>query len=127
MKLNPGIVTSKLKETKEFYVNKLGFRIVFENDWYILLSTPNGKHEISFLIPDLPSQHPAFQKEYSGFGMYITIETEDVDSLYSEFKKKDLNILLDLKEEEWGDRHFAISDPNGIGIDFVKYTAPVNV
>lgn len=127
MKLNPGIVTSKLKETKEFYVGKLGFQVVFENDWYILLCTPNGKHEISFLLPDLPSQHPAFQKEYSGFGMYITVETEDVDILYSDLKKKDLKILLDLKEEEWGDRHFAVSDPNGIGIDFVKYTAPVNV
>ncbi|MGJ4786445.1 glyoxalase [Leptospira koniambonensis] len=126
MKLNPGIVTSKLKETKEFYVGKLGFQIVFENDWYILLSTPSGKHEISFLLPDLPGQNPAFQKEYSGFGMYITIETEDVDLLYSELKKKNLTILLDLKEEEWGDRHFAVSDPNGIGIDFVKYTAPVS-
>ncbi|PKA14856.1 VOC family protein [Leptospira haakeii] len=126
MKLNPGIVTSKLKETKEFYIGKLGFQIVFENDWYILLSTPNGKQEISFLLPNLPSQHPAFQKEYAGFGMYLTIETEDVDSLYFELKKKNLSILLELKEEEWGDRHFVVSDPNGIGIDFVKYTAPVN-
>jgi hypothetical protein len=24
----------------------------------------------------------------------------------------------------WGDRHFAIEDPNGIGIDIVHYQAP---
>ncbi|TGL64872.1 VOC family protein [Leptospira sarikeiensis] len=127
MKLNPGIVTQKLKETKEFYLNKLGFKIVFENDWYLLLSTPNGKSEISFLLPNLENQHPIFQKEYAGFGMYLTIEMDDVDPFYSELKKKGLPILLDLKEEEWGDRHFAVLDPNGIGIDFVKYSAPVEV
>ncbi|RYY52113.1 MAG: glyoxalase, partial [Chitinophagaceae bacterium] len=22
----------------------------------------------------------------------------------------------------WGDRHFAITDPNGVGIDLVKYS-----
>lgn len=126
MKLNAGIVTRKLPETKDFYVNKLGFKIVFENEWYILLSTPDGRYELSFLLPGLESQHPLFQKEYSGFGMYLTIESENVDSVYSELKAKGLPILLDLKEEEWGDRHFAVADPNGIGIDFVKFTAPVS-
>lgn len=31
---------------------------------------------------------------------------------------------IGIRDEPWGDRHFAIKDPNGIGIDIVTYTAP---
>jgi uncharacterized glyoxalase superfamily protein PhnB len=54
--------------------------------------------------------------------MYLTIEVEDVDKLYKELKKKGVRIEIDLRDEPWGDRHFAISDPNGIGIDLVRYS-----
>lgn len=33
-------------------------------------------------------------------------------------------IAIALRKEPWGDRHFAIIDPNGIGIDIVTYSAP---
>jgi uncharacterized glyoxalase superfamily protein PhnB len=33
--------------------------------------------------------------------------------------EKNIPLEFDLREEVWGDRHFAIRDPNGIGIDFV--------
>ena len=32
------------------------------------------------------------------------------------------NLKLIIRNEPWGDRHFAIQDPNGIGIDIVKYS-----
>jgi uncharacterized glyoxalase superfamily protein PhnB len=35
-------------------------------------------------------------------------------------------MVIELGDEPWGDRHFAIVDPNGIGIDLVKYSAPKN-
>ena len=125
MKLNAGIITSKLEATKMFYVDHLGFGVTFENDFYLLLHTPDHSSEIAFLLPDHPSQAtPKFQKAYTGQGIYLTIEVEDVDALYKEMTQKQIPIEVDLKDEAWGDRHFAIVDPNGVGIDFVKYTAP---
>ncbi len=56
--------------------------------------------------------------------MYLSIEVDDVDKIYNEIKKKGVEIKVDIRNEFWGDRHFAIEDPNGIGIDFVKYTRP---
>ena len=55
MKLNAGIVTAKLSETKSFYTEVLGFGITFENEFYLLLHTPDQKAEISFLLPNHPS------------------------------------------------------------------------
>jgi catechol 2,3-dioxygenase-like lactoylglutathione lyase family enzyme len=126
MKLNAGIITTRLEETKKFYTGILNFGVTFENEFYLLLHTPGHTAEISFLLPDHPSQQPLFHKAFQGQGMYLTIEVDDVDSLYNELKKKGVDIKIDIRNEPWGDRHFAIQDPNGIGIDIVKYSQPGN-
>ncbi|MBC7950088.1 MAG: VOC family protein [Chitinophagaceae bacterium] len=124
MKLNAGIVTNKLAETKTFYTTVLGFGVTFENEFYLLMHTPSKSAEISFLVPNHPSQQPLFQKPFTGQGVYITIEVDDVDKLYTEIKAKGIKIKIDIRNEAWGDRHFAIQDPNGVGIDIVKYSQP---
>ena len=122
MKLNSGIITEKLAETKKFYLEMLDFGVSFENEFYLLLHTPNKDAEISFLLPNHASQQPLFQKPFSGQGMYLTIEVEDVDKVYNVIKNKGVEIKIEMRDEPWGDRHFAIQDPNGIGIDIVKYS-----
>ena len=126
MKLNAGIITPKLKETKQFYQRVLNFSIRFENEWFVLLETPGGSDQLSFLQPGHPSQQPVFQEPFAGKGMYLTIEVEDVEEEYKRIRSLNIPIEVELRTEEWGDRHFAIVDPNGIGIDIVKYTAPGN-
>lgn len=125
MKLNAGIITEKLQETKKFYTEVLDFGVSFENEFYLLLHTPNNSAEISFLQPNHPSQKPIFQSAFSGKGVYLTIEVENVDEVYKELKDKGVQIEIEIRDESWGDRHFAIKDPNGIGIDIVTYTKPV--
>ncbi|MFK8283070.1 VOC family protein [Capnocytophaga cynodegmi] len=124
MKLNAGIITKKLAETKAFYTEILNFGVSFENEFYLLLHTPNQEAEISFLFPNHPSQQPIFQKPFQNQGVYLTIEVENVDEVYKELKNKNIPIEIELRNEPWGDRHFAIKDPNGIGIDIVTYTEP---
>ena len=124
MKLNAGIITEKLAESKAFYTQVLQFGVTFENDFYLLLHTPNQEAEISFLLPNHPSQQPLFQKPFTQQGVYLTIEVENVDDYYHSLKEQGVPIAIDLREEPWGDRHFAIIDPNGIGIDIVTYSAP---
>ncbi len=124
MKLNAGIFTTKLAESKAFYANILDFGVTFENEFYLLLHTPNHEAEISFCLPNHPSQQPFFHKPFQGQGMNLTIEVDDVDKIYNDFKKKGVEIKIDIRNEPWGDRHFAIEDPNGIGIDIVKYSPP---
>jgi catechol 2,3-dioxygenase-like lactoylglutathione lyase family enzyme len=122
MRLNTGIITDKLEETKSFYVDKLGFSILWEADWFILLATPNGADTISFLVPNHPTQELLnFRKPFNGNGIYLTIEVENVDLYFEELKKTGIDIALNIRSEEWGDRHFAVIDPNNIGIDFVTH------
>ena len=124
MKLNAGIITEKLQETKKFYTEVLDFEVRFENEFYLLLHTPNESAEISFLQPNHPSQKPIFQSKFNGKGVYLTIEVENVEEVYRELQNKGVQMEIEIRDEPWGDRHFAILDPNGIGIDIVTYTKP---
>ncbi len=126
MKIFSGIITEKLKESKDFYTKVLGFKVTYENDFFLLLESPNGEGRFSFLLPNHPTQQPIFQPAFNGKGAYITIEVEDADAEYKRIKAFDIPIEIELRDEVWGDRHFAIIDPNGIGIDIVKYTPPAN-
>lgn len=121
MKLNAGIITPLLKETKAFYVQTFQFGVTFENEFYLLMHTPNHQAEISFLLPNHASQQPVFQSAFQGNGVYLTLEVTDVDAEYKRIKALGVPIEIDLRDEPWGDRHFAVKDPNGVGIDVVTY------
>ncbi len=124
MKLNAGIITFRLQETKEFYLYVLNFGVSFENDFYLLMHTPDEKAQIAFLLPGHPTQQPIFQQAFSGKGVFLTIEVEDVDQVYERIKNLPVTIEIEIRDEPWGDRHFAFYDPNGVAIDVVKYTNP---
>lgn len=116
-----GVITSKLQESKEFYTKNLDFSCKFENEWFVLLE--KEKREIAFMLPDLEFQNQIFRGEYGGKGMWLTIEVENVAAEYQRIQNLGIHIVVELRQEEWGETHFSIVDPNGIGIDFVKYKA----
>jgi catechol 2,3-dioxygenase-like lactoylglutathione lyase family enzyme len=120
MKFNTGIITSRLDETKKFYTTIFGWKVDFENEFYLLLGTEDGS-QISFLLPRHPSQQSLFQPEFNGKGIYLTIEVSDVDAEYERIKSLGIPIEIELRNEPWGDRHFAVVDPNGIGVDILTY------
>lgn len=124
MKLNAGIVTNNLKASKDFYTGILNFGVTFENEFYLLLHLPGKSSEISFLKSNHPTQQAIFKEPYNGKGMYLTIEVDEVDKVYKIIKDKGIEIKVELRDEPWGDRHFAIEDPNGVAIDIVTYSAP---
>lgn len=124
MKMNAGIITDKIQESKTFYQNVLRFGVTFENEFYLLMHTPGQESQLAFLVPDHPTQRPIFQSVFGGKGVFITIEVADVDAEYKRIRSLNVPIEIELRDEPWGDRHFAVVDPNGVGIDIVTYTEP---
>lgn len=124
MKLNAGFVTPELAASKAFYLENFGFRVVFENEFYLLLKEPDSGAELSFLLPNHPTQHPAFQPAYPGAGAYLTLEVENADEWSRKLKARNLEFIFELRDEPWGDRHFAVRDPSGLALDVVAYSPP---
>lgn len=117
-----GIVTSKISESKEFYTEKLGFSVKFENEWFLLVE--RGGRELAFMSPGLEFQNEIFRGEFGGKGIWLTVEVESVEAEYEKIKNLNVPLAVELRTEEWGETHFSVVDPNGIGVDFVHYRAP---
>ena len=117
-----GIITSNLQESKEFYTKNLGFSVKFENEWFILLDRDD--RELAFMLPNLEFQDRVFRGEFGGKGLWLTVEVGDVEAEYERIQNLGIPVVVELRQEEWGETHFSVVDPNGIGIDFVKYKPP---
>jgi len=119
----PVFIVNRLDNVETFYTENFSFGVAFQNEWYLHLVTETGI-QVGFLLPDQPTQPDIFHQSFNGNGVIFSFEVNDADLAYSNAKKKSLNIVLELRSEEWGQRHFAIRDPNGIYLDIVQAIAP---
>jgi uncharacterized glyoxalase superfamily protein PhnB len=55
----------------------------------------------------------------------LTLEISGAKALYQEMKGRGLSITYELKDEPWGQKRFAVLDPNNLWIDVVAQTQPV--
>jgi catechol 2,3-dioxygenase-like lactoylglutathione lyase family enzyme len=119
----PVFIVMDLDAAKSFYTENFGFDVVFSGDWYIHLVSKSGV-QVGFLLPDQPTQPPIFQKPYFGEGVIFSLEVEDADAAFAIAKSKSLKVVLELRSEDWGQRHFAIQDPNLVYLDIVQSFEP---
>lgn len=119
----PIFTVPNLDDAKAFYTSCFSFSVAFENEWYLHLVSETGV-QVGFMLPDQPTQPEIFQKTYDGNGVIFSLEVEDADSAYSEAKEKSLDIVLELRSEDWGQRHFCVKDPNGIYLDVLQAIEP---
>ena len=119
----PVFIVKHLGPAKEFYTGYFGFNIAFENEWYLHLVSESGV-QIGFMLPNQPSQPEIFHHSFSGEGVIFSMEVDDVDEAYSFAQDRSLKIVLSLRSEDWGQRHFSIQDPNGIYLDVVQAIQP---
>jgi uncharacterized glyoxalase superfamily protein PhnB len=120
----PVFTVKDLDEAKSFYTENFGFDLVFSGEWYIHLVSKSGV-QVGFLLPDQPTQPPIFQKACSGEGVIFSLEVEDADAAFAVAKSNSLKIVLELRSEDWGQRHFCVQDPNGIYLDIVQSFEPI--
>ena len=119
----PVFTVKDLVAAKSFYTEHFGFDAVFSNEWYLHLVSKSGV-QVGFLLPKQPTQPPIFQQPYDGSGVIFSLEVDDADSAFSTAKSNSLNIVLQLRSEDWGQRHFCIEDPNGVHLDIVQAIEP---
>ena len=124
----PVTVTSRLAEARDFYVEHLGFEVVFDSGWFLQLHAPReggGKPiELAFMQPNQQSQPSPLHSAFNGVGVILTLEVEEVDPLYDRVLSADCEIIVELKDEPWGQRHFLVRDPAGNLLDVVKQIPP---
>jgi len=54
----------------------------------------------------------------------VNVEVADADQVYERFTSAGVEMVLDIRSEEWGQRHFIIQDPNGLLVDVIQNIPP---
>lgn len=117
----PIIVTPRLGECRDFWTAYLGFEIVFEADWFILLQADGAT--LAFMAPEHPSAPPG-PEPFSGKGMCFELQVEDAAEAYELCRAKGLIVDYALAEEPFGQLRFGFFDPSGLWVDIVEQVEP---
>ena len=119
----PVICTDQLEATRNFYITHFDFEPTFEADWYVSLkSKSNPALELALLDYRHESLPEAYRHKTRG--LLINFEVADVDAVYRRLIEGELSMVLNLKSEAWGQRHFITTDPNDILIDVIQNIEP---
>lgn len=119
----PVIMTGDVPGTAAFYAAYFGFESKFTTDWYVHLQS-SADETVNLAILD--GDHSTIPEPSRGraSGLLLNFEVEDVDCAHAAAQAAGLPILLELRDEAFGQRHFITADPNGVLIDVIKPIPP---
>ena len=117
----PNICTDRMEETRDFYASLLGFVVRFEHaGWYIQLSSSsNPQLQLGIVRRDHKFTPKVFQQPAQG--VIISVQVEDVDAAYADAVKRGYPIADELRDEDFGMRHFMVADPNGVLVNILAF------
>lgn len=122
MKSVAGIVcyAKHIEKTAKFY-EALGF--LFSKRESDHISIRLNWFWIDFHAQD-KEEKPEFQKEahldHKGAGLFLYIKVEDIDGFYQKLLTKGLNPSSEPRDWPWGNREFALRDPDGYKLVFFQ-------
>lgn len=119
-KIYPLVITEKIKEAVAFYKENFDFIVVFEQDWYVQLLHEKSGSELAFMTTNVENQPGELHAGFDGKGIVLSLEVEDAEVEWNRLKDKNLTVIVELRDEEWGQRHFIIADPAGVYVDVVQ-------
>jgi catechol 2,3-dioxygenase-like lactoylglutathione lyase family enzyme len=114
--LFPDIQSARLPESRDFYGRLLDMEVAFDSDWYVLLRDPRRPRlQLAFVADDHATVPTAFHGPASG--LLVTVEVDDVDAVHARALADGVELAQELRDEEFGQRHFMAVDPNGLLVD----------
>jgi catechol 2,3-dioxygenase-like lactoylglutathione lyase family enzyme len=106
----PNIRSERPAETRDFFVDLLGFEVAMDIGWVVTLASPiNPSAQITIVGNDDPAA-PG-----------ISVEVADVDAVHAKALEQRLEIAYPLRDEEWGVRRFMLREPSGITVNVLSH------
>ncbi len=107
------LASDSLADTSAFYVGVIGFEVVMDLGWIVTVASPsNPTAQISFSADGIRPQSDA---------PVLTVEVSDVDGVHAKARDGGFDIVLSLRDEEWGVRRFFVRDPDGRVVNVMSH------
>ena len=118
----PLVQVEDVAGTARFFQGWLGFRAVFESDWYVQLQGQDP--EVNLAI--LEQGHETVPERARGLtrGLLLTYEVEDAAAEAARAEALGVPLVQPLRDEPHGQRHFIAEAPGGTLVDIVQPISP---
>ena len=106
----PNIRSSRPAETRDFFVDLLGFDVAMNLGWVMTVTSPtNPSAQVNIIGSD----------DMAAPG--ISVEVADVDAVHAKAVEQGLEIAYALRDEEWGVRRFMLREPSGTIVNVLSH------
>ncbi|WP_316576250.1 VOC family protein [Nocardia canadensis] len=105
----------------KFLVEHLGFTEQMAADGFVSLQRPDAGMNVIYLRTGLSTFKPARIAGSAGDGTLVVFIVDDIDAEYERLRAAGVPIETPIETEEWGERYFQMTDPNGIVIQLVQW------
>lgn len=111
----PNVSSDLFAASRDFYTDLFDLVVsVEQGDSYLQLM---AHHDRSLNVGFMKPGHEFFAGRAVPPGNYplvLTIDVDDVDEAYARAQRRGAEIALEIRDEEYGQRHFLVVDPNGL-------------
>ncbi|MGS2807140.1 VOC family protein [Nocardia sp. MW-W600-9] len=105
----------------QFLIDHLGFTEQMAADGFVSLQRPDAGMNVIYLRTGLSTFKPARIAGSAGDGTLVVFIVDDIDAEYERLRTAGVPIETPIETEEWGERYFQMTDPNGIVIQLVQW------
>lgn len=120
----PVLMTDRVAATARFYEDHFRFTRQFDSDWYIHLQSAEDASVNLAVLDRGHTTIPASERGRQVSGVILNFEVANVDAEYERLIAQGLTVLLAIRDEDFGQRHFIVQDPNGVMIDVIQPIPP---
>lgn len=120
----PVLMTDRVAETARFYETHFRFARLFDSGWYVHLQSREDPGVNLAILDGGHATIPAPAQGGRASGVLLNFEVDDVDAEYERALAQGLTVLLALRDEAFGQRHFILQGPDGVLIDVIKPVPP---
>ena len=106
-----------------FYRTLLGLDVSVDVGWYAELANGGaGSALVAFVQRGHASVPPGFAADRGG--VLVSVVVHDAEGAYTRAEATGLQIAQPLRDEEFGQRHFMVVDPDGFLVDVIETITP---
>lgn len=119
----PVLATGDVRAAAGFYETMFGFAPVYVSEWYVHLGHRDHPGVALGIVAKDHETVPA-DGRVPAQGLLVNFEVVDVDSEYRRLVAAGAEIVLTLRSEPFGQRHFIVRAPDGVLVDVITPIPP---
>jgi catechol 2,3-dioxygenase-like lactoylglutathione lyase family enzyme len=106
----PNVRSERPVETRDFFVQLLGFEVVMDMGWVVTVAAPGNASVQVTIVGNDDMAAPG-----------ISVEVDDVDAVHATAAEQAFEIAYPLRDEDWGVRRFMLREPGGTMVNVLSH------